>query len=42
MLEYLKGMSGWVSQWVSDEMREKSSEKCEIMGVNERMKKCVK
>ena len=39
-----EGMSGRVSQWVSDEMREQSSEEadvCEIMRVNERMKKCV-
>ena len=36
-------MSGRVSQWVSDEMREQSLRKrmCEIMRVNERMKKCV-
>ena len=38
-----RGMSGRVSQWVSDEMREQSLRErmCEIMRVNERMKKCV-
>ena len=37
-------MSGRVSQWVSDEMREHSNEQarmCGIMTVNEIMKKCV-
>ena len=35
-----KGMSGRVSQWVRDEMREQSSEQarmCDIMRVNEIM-----